>query len=235
VQLIETSVVGVRSAVITMQRPGTQLRIALFPMLHLGTASFYRQVTERLCECQVVVVEGIRGQSVMTRALTTAYRTPARSKRLGLVVQDIDYAKLVMAGVELLTPDMTGEQIDQGLKTAPWPLRISVVALVPVMAVGLRLFGTRRMFGAYAEIGDLPTPQEEDAADMTAAMTKLIVHDRDKLLITALGSLIKARADEAILVGVLYGAGHMPAVVRALASVGFKPRRAEWLTAFAYD
>ncbi|HEX7993423.1 MAG TPA: hypothetical protein VF506_05835, partial [Streptosporangiaceae bacterium] len=89
-QLIETSVVGVRSAVITMQRPGTQLRIVLFPMLHLGTASFYRQVTERLCDCQVVVVEGIRGQSVMTRAQTTAYRTPARSKRLGLVVQDID-------------------------------------------------------------------------------------------------------------------------------------------------
>jgi hypothetical protein len=48
VQLIETSVVGVRSAVITMQRPGTQLRIQLVPMLRLGTAAFYKQVTERL-------------------------------------------------------------------------------------------------------------------------------------------------------------------------------------------
>ncbi|HEX2321548.1 MAG TPA: hypothetical protein VHJ18_21440 [Streptosporangiaceae bacterium] len=234
-QLIETSVVGVRSAVVTMQRPGTELRIVLFPMLHMGTAAFYRQVTERLSSCQVVVVEGIRGRSVMTGALTTAYRTPARSKRLGLVVQDIDYAKLVTAGVELLTPDMTGEQVDHGFQTVPWPHRIGVVALVPVMAVGLRLFGTRRMFGGYLETGDLPTPADEDVLDMSEAMTKLLVHDRDKLLITALGSLIRARADEAIAVGVVYGAGHMPAVVRALASVGFKPRTAEWLTAFAYD
>src|SRR5262245_53720775 len=128
-QLIETSVVGVRSAVITMQRPGTQLRIVLFPMLHIGTAAFYREVTKRLCNCQVVVVEGIRGESVMTRALTTAYRTPARSKRLGLVVQDIDYGELVKAGVELLTPDMTREQVDQGFQTVPLPHRIGVVAL----------------------------------------------------------------------------------------------------------
>jgi hypothetical protein len=35
---------------------------------------------------------------------------------------------------------------------------------------------------------------------MTAAMTKLLVHDRDKLLVMALDSVIKARADEAIVV-----------------------------------
>ena len=122
-QLIETSVVGVRSAVITVQRAGMPLRIVLYPMLHIGTAAYYREVTKRLCKCQVVVVEGIRGRSVTTRALTMAYRTPARSKRLGLVVQDIDYAELVKAGVEVLTPDMTGEQIDGGWQTVPLPHR----------------------------------------------------------------------------------------------------------------
>jgi hypothetical protein len=91
------------------------------------------------------------------------------------------------------------------------------------------------MFGRYLETDDLSAPLEEAALDRTAAMTKLLVHDRDKLLITALDSLIKARAHEVIVVGVVYGASHMPAVVRALASVGFKPRSAEWLTAFAYD
>jgi hypothetical protein len=46
---------------------------------------------------------------------------------------------------------------------------------------------------------------------------------------------VTARAAEPIVVGVVYGAGHMPAVVRALAACGFKPRNAEWLTAFGYD
>jgi hypothetical protein len=234
-QLIETSVVGVRSAVITMQRPGTQLKIVLFPMLHIGMAAFYGQVTERLANCQIAVVEGISGQSVMVRALTTAYRTPARSKRLGLVVQDINYAELVMAGVELLTPDITSEQFDRGFQAVPWPHRIGVLALAPVMAVGLRLFGTRRMFGRYAETGDLPTPVQEDLVDDENAMNRLIGDDRDKLLTTALHSLVQARSGEQIVVGVVYGAAHMPAVVRALASVGFKARSAEWLTAFGYD
>lgn len=234
-QLIETSVVGVRSAVITMQRQGTQLRIQLFPMLHLGTAAFYRDVTERLSRCQVAVGEGVGGQSVLTSALTTVYRSPARSKRLGLVVQDIDYGALALAGVELVTPDMTGEQLRQGWRTVPLLHRVGVLALVPVIALGFRLFGSRYMFGQYLETGDLPSPQDEEALEISPAIAKLIVDDRDRLLVNALDSFISARADEPIVVGVVYGAGHMPVVVRALAASGFKPMKAEWLTVFGYD
>jgi hypothetical protein len=233
-QLIETSVVGVRSAVITMQRPGAQLCIKLFPMLHLGTAAFYKQVTERLSRCQVVVVEGVGGQSVLTRALTMAYRSPARSKRLGLVVQDIDYGALAIAGVELVTPDLTGEQVSRGWRTVPWLHRLGVVASVPVFGLGLRLFGSRYMLGRYLATDDLPTELDEQVRELSPAMTKLIVDDRDRLVAEALDALVSARGAEPIVVGVVYGAGHMPAVVHALAACGFKPRNAEWLTVFGY-
>jgi hypothetical protein len=234
-QLIETSVVGVRSAVITMQRSGTQLRIQLFPMLHLGTAAFYQQVTERLSRCQVVVVEGVGGQSVLTRALTTAYRSPARSKRLGLVVQDIDYGAMAVAGVELVTPDMTGEQVSRGWRAVPWLHRLGVLVLVPVFALGFRLFGSRYMLGTCLATDDEPNELDEQVREMSPAMTKLIVDDRDRLLAEALDALVGARGAEPIVVGVVYGASHMPAVVRALAACGFKPRTAEWLTVFGYD
>ena len=59
-QIIETSVIGVRSAVITFRRPDTPMQIVLFPMLHLGTKGFYKAVTARLRECQLVVAEGHR-------------------------------------------------------------------------------------------------------------------------------------------------------------------------------
>lgn len=35
-QLVEVSVTGVRSAVITLEAAGTPLRIVLFPMVHVG-------------------------------------------------------------------------------------------------------------------------------------------------------------------------------------------------------
>jgi hypothetical protein len=233
-QLIETSVVGVRSAVITMQRPGTQLRIQLFPMLHLGTAGFYEQVTDRLSRCQVVVVEGLGGQSVLTRALTRAYRSPARSKRLGLVVQNIDYGALAIAGVELMTPDLTGAQVSRGWRTVPWLHRLGVFVLVPVFALGFRLFGSRYMLGAYLETDDLPSPADEQVREMSPAMTKLLIDDRDRLVAEALDALVSSRGAEPIVVGVVFGAGHMPAAVHALAASGFKPRNAEWLTVFGY-
>jgi hypothetical protein len=68
VQLIEVSVTGVRSAAITLRRADTPLRFVLLPMLHLGSPAFYREVTERLGRCQVVVAEGIRGRSLIARA-----------------------------------------------------------------------------------------------------------------------------------------------------------------------
>jgi pheromone shutdown protein TraB len=68
---------------------------------------------------------------------------------------------------------------------------------------------------------------------MSPAMTKLFMHARDRLVTEALDTLVSGRGAEPIVVGVVYGAGHMPAVVHSLAACGFKPRNAEWLTVSA--
>ena len=59
-QFIESSVVGVRSAVITLACRSGPLRFVLFPMIHVGERSFYAQVTARLRECAIIVAEGDR-------------------------------------------------------------------------------------------------------------------------------------------------------------------------------
>src|SRR5215469_14280173 len=115
-QLIEVSMTGVRAAAISLKAPDTAMRIILFPMVHLGSASYYQSVTARLAECDMIVAEGISGASATASALTLAYRLPARNRRLGLNVQGIDLAGL---GIPVLRPDMTARQFRAGWRSVP--------------------------------------------------------------------------------------------------------------------
>ncbi len=233
-QLTEVSMTGVRSAVITVQRLNTPLRFMLVPMVHLGTPDFYRDVTSRLADCQVIVAEGVSGDSALTRALTLAYRMPARSNRLGLVVQDIDLSALARAGAHVVRPDLTAEQARRGWRTVPLVHRLAVLALVPVFATAFRLFGSRRVMSRFLATDDLPTPEEHQIRQAFPALTNLIGDDRDRMLVRTLVSILSARADEPIVVAVVWGAGHMAAVIRELARYEYRPRRAEWLTVFEF-
>ncbi|MFD0851877.1 hypothetical protein ACFQ07_06575, partial [Actinomadura adrarensis] len=56
-QFIETSVIGVRSAMITLGRRTTPLRFVLFPMVHVGERSFYDEVAARASSCDLIVAE----------------------------------------------------------------------------------------------------------------------------------------------------------------------------------
>jgi hypothetical protein len=58
--------------------------------------------------------------------------------------------------------------------------------------------------------------------------------DRDERLLAALSELVRTRSSERIDVAVVYGARHVPAIVRGLADRhGYRPRTAEWLTVLA--
>jgi hypothetical protein len=231
-QLTEASMTGVRSAPISVRAPGTALRFLQVPMIHLGSAAFYQAVTARLGQCQVIVAEGVGGRSLWTRALTTAYRSPARSRRLGLVVQDIDLAALAAASAVVIIPDLTADQARQGWRGIPWLQRLALLGLAPAVAVALRVIGTRRLFARHLAAEDLPSMDEQQISQAYPALTKLLTDDRDRLLVDALAALIEARSGDDIEVAVVYGAAHMRAVASALAARGFRPRQAEWLTVF---
>jgi hypothetical protein len=57
-QYIEASVIGIRSAVITLKHRVTPLRFVLIPMVHVAEPEFFREVAELAGTCALIVAEG---------------------------------------------------------------------------------------------------------------------------------------------------------------------------------
>ncbi|MGW7241463.1 hypothetical protein [Streptomyces sp. NPDC054804] len=227
-QIIEVTGYAVRSAVIRMRRTGTPLEFVIFPMLHVASPTFYSQVRLRLRECDLIVIEGIRGRSAGVSALTLAYRFAPRRRRNGLQEQRDEL--VLPEGVPVINPDVTAAEAIADLKTLPRWTYVLLMVAAPVMGLAFALRGPRAFLDEDQEVEDLPsTLRAEMMADnpVVHAMTDR----RDQRLLDALGEIHSERGDEAIRVAVVYGAGHVPAIVSGLWNhYGYRPREAEWLT-----
>ncbi|MET9832611.1 hypothetical protein ABZ078_25640 [Streptomyces sp. NPDC006385] len=227
-QIIEITGYAVRSAVITLRRTGKPLEFVIFPMVHVASPTFYSQVRIRLRECDLIVMEGIRGKSVGVSALTLAYRFTPWRRRNGLQEQRDEL--LLPPSVPVVNPDVTAAEAIADLKALPrWSYLLLILA-APVMGLVFALRGPRAFLDEDLVVEDLPsTLRAEMMADdpVEHAMTDR----RDKRLLDALGEIYVERADEPIRVAVVYGARHVPAIVSGLMDrYGYRAREAEWLT-----
>ncbi|MCM0673865.1 hypothetical protein NCC78_03975 [Micromonospora phytophila] len=229
-QIIEHSIIGTRSAVLRLRRPGSQLEFVLFPMLHVASPKFYAAVAQRLRQCDLLVVEGVSGRSVLGWAITLTYRVMPANKRSGLVVDNIAYRSL---GVELINPDVTTAEFAQGWRAMPQRYRLLMWCVIPIVAVAQFFGGTRRLLSPEVELNDLPSAKDEMYSDseFSEHFERTFGGHRDERLLAALSELVRTRSSERIDVAVVYGAGHVPAIVRGLLDRhGYRPRKAEWLT-----
>jgi len=229
-QIIEHSMIGTRSAVLRLKRRGADLQFVLFPMIHVADPRFYAAVADRLRRCDLLIVEGVGGRSALTWALTLTYRIIPANKRSGLVVDDIAYESL---GVPLVNADVTSGELAAGWWTIPWRHRLTAWCVVPFVVAAQFVGGTRRLLSPEVEVSDLPTAQEEALTDSEFGehFERTIVGDRDEHVLGVLSELVRTRSAERIDVAVVYGAGHVPAIVRGLHQRhGYRPCTADWLT-----
>ncbi|MFC9534965.1 hypothetical protein [Streptomyces sp. NPDC056975] len=227
-QIIEVTGYAVRSAVITMRRTGTPLEFVIFPMLHVASPTFYSQVRIRLRECDLIVIEGIRGNSVGVSALTLAYRFAPRWRRNGLQEQREEL--LLPEAVQVINPDVTAAEAIADLKSLPRWMYLLLMIAAPVMGLVFALRGPRAFLDEDLVVEDLPsTLRAEMMAD--GPVEHAMTGRRDQRLLDALGEIHAERSDEPIRVAIVYGAGHVPAIVTGLWDrYGYRPREAEWLT-----
>ena len=247
-QIIEHSIVGVRSAVTRLRRRGTKLEFVVFPMLHVAMPSFYHEVAERLRQCDLLVVEGFisespddggegrdgkggagsGGGSLAVSALTATYRAIAANRDSGLVADTIAYGDL---GVPVITPDLTMREVGEGVQELPLKTRLAIWGATPLTAVMNYFNGRQRLLTRTIEIDDLPSAAEELESDDAAAFRELFIGRRDERVLTALADLVETRSDEELRVAVVYGGAHIPGIVHGLCRLGYRPIDAEWLTA----
>jgi hypothetical protein len=236
-QIIEVSCVGVRSAVITLERPHTPLRFVLFPMIHIGRREFYQAVSERVARCAVVVAEG-KPEGRRRRSLPgMAYRLLRRHRRTRLVYQPSGEEAL---GIPVVRPDMSTAEIHRHLRRLPvltYALAyLTLWVLLPWFLLYLLFFGAERFLVSHLALDDDTPYTDPSPGERMEAIDRVIMDDRDALLLDALSKIYEERSAEGVDIAVVYGAAHMPAVVHGmLRRYGYRPRGAEWLTVFDID
>jgi hypothetical protein len=220
---------GVRAAILHVTCRHTPLKFTVYPMVHLGEARYYEEMSRRLRAHDLIVAEGIVSRDNRGRAVTLAYRLPAGGQRLGLVAQT---TRMVDVGVPIVWADMRGEEFDRRWQALPLAERAAINTAAPLFGLYLRLFVSRERLARQLELNDdtmIDNWRPETGVD------RLITNDRDALLVEAVTKIHEERRNEPVDVAVVYGADHVPPLVTYLMSaLDYVVTDAEWITVFDY-
>jgi uncharacterized LabA/DUF88 family protein len=204
----------------------------LFPMIHIGAAEYFREVQDRLVACDVVIHEGVR--SFRTRLLTASYRWVTLRTRLQLVAQN-QGLRLSQLDARLVLADVTGEEFGAGWRKIPRCHRLALLVLAPAYGLWLYLTASRTSLGARQGSEDLASRNDILRGESIPGFREAVLTSRDKRLISSIDAVIaEGKCQE--MVGVVYGAAHMPPVVHHLMSTyGYKVACADWISVMGYE
>lgn len=226
-QFIEKSTFAVRSAVYELKHPDSRVRFVLFPMVHVADPAFYTAVAERIAICSTVILEGV--QSARAGHLALSYSILGKLGKLGLTLQDDDSLLSSFSG-SIIDGDLPGKEFDEGWVQLPLHLRILVGFFAPVVGV-LQLFKMSRKALAPRSVDDLPSRKSVLQHANADSLDGVILDERDVHLSKVAGDFFAENRHAQERVGVVFGAKHMPHLMRYLChSLGFKVLSAEWIT-----
>ena len=229
-QFIEKNSFNVRSVVYSLKKDGSRLEFLIFPMIHVGSAEFYDEISRRLASCDLILAEGVKSRRV--KLITLAYRVVKHIRRMELVTQQ-DGMRLDSFRAKILNTDIEGAAFDERWTSLPISLRAQFVVLVPIFVVYLFVCGTRETLAEYIALDDLPSNEEilSDNEDLEA-YDSLIVDERDRILIEHIAKL-EDQQTEAKQIGIVYGARHMRNTMKFLMEkLNYRVAKAEWVKIF---
>lgn len=223
-QICENTDFGLRVAVMELRRDENAPVFTLYPMVHLGEKQFYETVRDEIRTHDLLICEGASGRAV--RWLTQVYEQPSRNRQVGLVLQSSILRPRDIA-IPYRVADLSAEDMNRLWAKIPFWERwtMSLIGL----AVGLlwRYYGSSFALRKLTSVED----RREGGAGFSAAYDAL--HEAREAVLVA--TLEKAIAEGPRRVAVLYGAGHMHAVIRCLMGPqGYRITEARWLTVVTY-
>ena len=226
-QILENSVLGLRSARLSFEAPSRQLSLILYPMVHVAEPEFYAQVFDEAYAADIILTEGI--DTPVVRRLTRAYRFMA-TKRNGLVLQSSADPK--SAPEKTRRADLFPDEFVALWKDLPRWQRVLATIAAPLVGLRNRWGLSRQYLAKHLEMDDLPDRQTRLSwSPAVQAFETAIIHARDARLLDILKEEI-ARAPKGGTLALVYGAQHIPAVIGALEELDFVWKESTWLTVF---
>lgn len=230
-QLLDSSDLGLRSARLTFRSSNSPVTVTLFPMVHLGGASYYDAVHKDAGAHDAMLVEGIRSP-VATR-ITRAYRWIEGASRIGLVVQPRTPPQL-RSHAAIIHADLPKDEFERHWRKVPLYLRLVLYAGAPLYALHCRWFGSRAKLAKALALDDLPSRAETLGwRPEYETIDEAIITARDQRLVAAMGDYLDRTPAEPRRLAIVYGAEHMRAVVKELVSKrNYRCVKSEWMLIF---
>lgn len=230
-QLLDSSDLGLRSARLTFRSSNSPVTITLFPMVHLGGASFYDAVHKDAGAHDAMLLEGIR--SPVAARITRAYRWIEGAKRIGLVVQPRPSAQS-LAPAAVIHADLPKDEFERHWRKVPLYLRLVLYAGAPLYALHCRWFGSRAKLAKALALDDLPSRAETLGWQPEyQTIDEAIITARDQRLVAAMGDYLDMAPAGPRRLAIVYGAQHMRAVVKELVSKrNYRCVKSEWMLIF---
>ncbi len=221
---------GLRAARLAFHHPQTGVEVTIFPMVHIGERQFYKRAYKDAFEHDVVLYEGVRTRR--SKLITASYRW-LNLERLGLVVQPS--AAEFEGPARSVHADIAPEELRALWQRMPLWLRALVAFGGPAFGMYGRFTASRDSIAKGMTKDLLRDPDDIlDQGDEFEPLRDMISHARDRRLIETLTSELGAAA-HSTRIAIVYGAGHVAPVVRALTRQGFSTRPSEWMTIFSLD
>ncbi len=231
-QILESSIFGLRSARLVFRSVNSNVSATLFPMVHIGEPEFYQRVYTDAFSHDVVLVEGVR--SPISRYITRSYRWSASGK-LGLSVQP-SYPKTEVNTSKTLLADISNEQFYVEWKKIPFWQRGLLRLLSPLMGIHHRLFYTRESLAKNMAMEDMPSSDDVISYNPDfAALNNCVLYARDEILTATLRDEIRSAGLKSTRIAIVYGAAHMRAVITELSRNGLSCQSSDWLTIFPLE
>lgn len=230
-QFLESSLIGLRSAVCELGSQKVAPRFLIIPMVHIGDQSFYEDVSRRLDECQTIIFEGVPG--FRTRLLTQAYRITAKRRSLGLVLQrDAIHMKRFKA--RKIHGDITSEGFTANWRTLPWLQQIGLLTLAPIYGCWMYLVASRDSLARGKSTDSLSNAYALRGSNSVNDIRDVILTKRDEVIVACIDDYIRNCEHKNETAAILFGGGHMPAIVSHLMRKhGYSVKKSEWVSVIA--
>jgi len=207
----------------TWNHPDTKLKLTTYPMVHIADREYYDRVAADLSRCRHVLLEGVSWRTGDRRR--PLYDLAARN--LGLAAQEV--ALRYPASATRLNVDMGRAEFRSEFFRLPIHRIVLLVLLRRVLWLVTLFPSLRKDVIRYVFLHRRWRSSRDDAP-----VDRLIIGSRDRRIVENVKRFFRehGQGDETRFAGIVFGAGHMPAISAGLRDLGFQVGTRRWIEVF---